>query len=171
MVQPGVHSTIFNSNGSFVRKKQRTYSLNSGVALYLSNSFSHSDLVRGGKTPAMGRHSVMLSPDSVRRVTPPTTMTANTSAADATSHPPTTGGERTGSSPAGISAAFEEKKRGSNARRGALPPARRARFLLGLHRPFFRNALRVDHAGVLLRASEGSDVGLGGIWWRSREDP
>ncbi len=79
----------------------------------------------------MGFHSVMLKPDSVRRVTPPTTMTANTSTADPSSQPPTEGGDSTGSSFAGTSAAFEEKKRGSNARRGAA--ARRARFLLGLH--------------------------------------
>lgn len=47
-------------------------------------------------TPVMGFHSVMLSPDSVRRVTPPTTMIARTSVAEAISHPPTAGGERIG---------------------------------------------------------------------------
>ena len=110
----------------------------------------------------IGRHSVMLSPDSVSRVTPPTTMTAKTSTAEPSSHPPTDGGESTGSSLAGISAAFDEKKRGSNARRGTLP-ARRAMFLLGLQRPFFLNALSVDRAGALLRESAVSEEDLRGV--------
>lgn len=46
--------------------------------------------------PVMGRHSVMLRPDSVRRVTPPTTMTAKTNVEEKRSQPPTAGGANTG---------------------------------------------------------------------------
>lgn len=64
----------------------------------------------------MGRHSVMLSPDSVSRVTPPTTMTAITSADESMSQFPTAGGESTGSSAAGSGdVPLDEKKRGSSA--------------------------------------------------------
>ena len=64
----------------------------------------------------MGRHSVMLSPDSVSRVTPPTMMTAMTSADESMSQFPTAGGDSTGSSAAvrGI-VPLDEKKRGSSA--------------------------------------------------------
>src|SRR6266702_1889103 len=89
---------------------------NSGVALYLSNSLSHSARESGGRTPVMGRHSVMLSPDSVSRVTPPTMTTAMTSADESRSQFPTAGGESTGSSAAGrVTVPLEEKKRGSSA--------------------------------------------------------
>jgi hypothetical protein len=83
---------------------------NSGVALYLSNSPSHSSRDSGGSTPVIGRHSVMLSPDSVRRVTPPTTMTAMTRVEENKSQFPTAGGESTGSW-AASSVSFDEKKR------------------------------------------------------------
>jgi hypothetical protein len=72
----------------------------------------------------MGRHSVMLSPDSVRRVMPPTTMTARTRAEESKSQFPTAGGEITGScsccwadtaSAGSSSAPLDEKKRGSSA--------------------------------------------------------
>lgn len=75
----------------------------------------------------MGCHSTMLSPDSVRRVTPPTTMTAKTSAEENKSQYETDGGVRTGSVSAEDAseeetasacertwAALEEKNRGSN---------------------------------------------------------
>lgn len=73
-----------------------TDSLNSGVALYFSNSAFQSSSLSGGMMPAMGRHSVMLRPDSVRRVTPPTTMTVKTNADDKRSQRPTAGGANTG---------------------------------------------------------------------------
>ena len=63
--------------------------------------------------PDTGFHSVILKPDSVRRVTPPTTMTANTRPDEARSHIPTGGGERIGSSAVAPWDAFDEKKRGS----------------------------------------------------------
>ena len=64
----------------------------------------------------MGRHSVMLSPDSVSRVTPPTTMTTITSTDESMSQFPTAGGESTGSSAAGNGVVpLDEKKRGSSA--------------------------------------------------------
>lgn len=44
----------------------------------------------------MGRHSVMLRPDSVRRVTPPTTTMAKTRVDDNISHIPTERGDSTG---------------------------------------------------------------------------
>ena len=44
----------------------------------------------------IGRHSVMLRPDSVRRVTPPTTMTAKTSVDERRSQRPTPGVGRIG---------------------------------------------------------------------------
>jgi len=80
-----------------IKKKHATHRRNSGVALYLSNSLSHSVCESGGRTPVIGRHSVMLSPDSVRRVTPPTAMTAMTRAEESKSQFPTAGGEITGS--------------------------------------------------------------------------
>ena len=66
--------------------------------LCLSNSLSHSACESGGRTPVMDRHSVMLSPDSVSRVTPPTTMTAKTSAEESMSQLSTAGGECAASS-------------------------------------------------------------------------
>ena len=63
---------------SLEARRQEAYSLNSGVNLYLLNSSSHSWELSGGRIPVTGRHSVMLSPDSVRRVTPPTTTTPMT---------------------------------------------------------------------------------------------
>jgi hypothetical protein len=84
-------------------------------------------------TPVMGRHSVMLNPDSVRRVTPPTTMTARTRTEESKSQCPTTGGEITGSGScrwadaagaavagSSSSAPFDEKKRGSSADLGGV---------------------------------------------------
>lgn len=65
------------------------YNLNSGVALYFSNSSSHCTWDMGGSIPATGFHSVILRPDSVKRVTPPTTMIAKTSVEDASNHKPT----------------------------------------------------------------------------------
>ena len=47
-------------------------------------------------TPVIGFHSVILKPDSVSRVTPPTTMIAKTKVAEPMSHPPTAGGVRIG---------------------------------------------------------------------------
>lgn len=86
--------------------------------MYLSNSSSHCARESGGIIPETGRHSVILRPDSVRRVTPPTTMTAKTIAEDARSHIPTGGGDSTGSSATAWAdwAEFDEKKRGSNGR-------------------------------------------------------
>lgn len=62
----------------------------------------------------IGFHSVILRPDSVRRVTPPTTITAKTRTEENMSHPATGGGESTGSS--AVAAALLEKNRGSKAR-------------------------------------------------------
>ena len=65
--------------------------------------------------PVIGLHSVMLRPDSVRRVTPPTTITANTNQADPISHFPTPGGDSTGNLFASwVVLTFEEKNLGSN---------------------------------------------------------
>ena len=99
-------------------QKAMTYSLNSGVRLYFSNSSSQSACERGGRIPATGRHSVILRPDSVNRVTPPTTITAKTKAEEVRSHIATGGGESTGSSAASTEAeeALDEKNRGSNVR-------------------------------------------------------
>ena len=64
--------------------------------------------------PEIGFHSVMLSPDSVRRVTPPTTITAKTNPADPINHPPTPGDDSTGNWPMPwVVLVFEEKNRGS----------------------------------------------------------
>lgn len=109
MVQPAGWS---DEEGDMTRC---THNLNSGVRLYLLNSSSHSACERGGRIPDTGRHSVMLRPDSVKRVTPPTTITANTRVEDASSHIATGGGESTGNSAAEGKAedALEEKNRGS----------------------------------------------------------
>lgn len=111
-----------------------TYNLNSGVALYLSNSSFHCVSDKGGSTPVIGRHSVILRPDSVRRVTPPTTMTAKTSTDDNSNHPATGGGESTGSSAAsaGAAEALAEKNRGSKDGRRF---ARRVIHLVCVHKP------------------------------------
>jgi hypothetical protein len=58
----------------------------------------------------------MLSPDSVSRVTPPTTITAMTSTDESMSQFPTAGVESTGSSAAGSGVVpLDEKNRGSSA--------------------------------------------------------
>lgn len=64
----------------------------------------------------IGRHSVMLNPDSVRRVTPPTTMTAKTRVEERKSQFATAGVESTGSCASGCQCAppFDEKKRGGS---------------------------------------------------------
>jgi hypothetical protein len=54
--------------------------LYSGVAWYWANATFHCASVRGGKVPTIGCHSVIDRPECVRRVTPPTTTMANTSA-------------------------------------------------------------------------------------------
>jgi len=46
--------------------------------------------------PVIGLHSVILKPDSVRRVTPPTTMIPKTKTEEAMSHLPTERGGRIG---------------------------------------------------------------------------
>src|SRR5690349_4392178 len=57
-----------------------------GIALYPSNSASHSAWLNGGSTPVTGCHSVMERPDSVRRVMPPITTIKNIMAQQARSH-------------------------------------------------------------------------------------
>jgi hypothetical protein len=99
---------------SLFRGLHATHSLNSGVTLYFPNSSSHSAGDKGGRIPVIGRHSVMLKPDSVRRVTPPTTITAKTKVDDKRSHRPTEGGDNTKTSSAG--GILAEKKRPSRAR-------------------------------------------------------
>src|SRR5438270_900945 len=47
-------------------------------------------------TPVIGLHSVILNPDSVNRVTPPTTMMPSTKTEENISHLPTEGGGRIG---------------------------------------------------------------------------
>ena len=91
--------------------------------MYLSNSSSHSACDKGGRTPDTGRHSVILKPDSVNRVTPPTTMTAKTRAEEPSSHIATEGGDSTGSPLGNRRApdALVEKKRGSNGRPLSVP--------------------------------------------------
>lgn len=69
--------------------------------------------------PVMGCHSVMLRPDSVRRVTPPTTMTAKTNADEKRSQRPTAGGANTGNletSASGWTARVDNKRASENRR-------------------------------------------------------
>ena len=66
------------------------YTLYSGNCLYLSNSASHSASERGGLTPLMRCHWVMLRPDSVRRVTPPIRTAPPTITLHPASHTPRT---------------------------------------------------------------------------------
>src|SRR5262249_15530484 len=61
-----------------------------GIAWYFSNSACHALSDRGGSAPVTGFHSVMESPDSVRRVAPPTSTMAKTSVATSHSHRRTT---------------------------------------------------------------------------------
>src|SRR4030095_5874465 len=58
----------------------------SGVAWYFSNAACHCVSSRGGSVPTIGCHSVIDRPECVRRVTPPTTTIANTSAQQTKSH-------------------------------------------------------------------------------------
>lgn len=93
----GVIETVVRSRDDpRSRHEKDAHSLNSGVALYFSNSILQSSAFIGGMMPVMGFHSVMLSPDSVRRVTPPTTITAKTIADENKSQRPTAGGASTG---------------------------------------------------------------------------
>src|SRR6267378_1133201 len=52
----------------------------SGVCLYFPKASSHAASLSGGRVPTIGCHSTMDRPECVRRVTPPTTTIANTSA-------------------------------------------------------------------------------------------
>ena len=70
----------------------------------------------GGITPETGFHSVILRPDSVSRVTPPTTMTAYMSAVVPKSQKPTEGGVRIGNSLNSAVLEFAEKNREFNGR-------------------------------------------------------
>ena len=109
----------------------------------------------------MGRHSVMLSPDSVRRVTPPTTMTAMTRVEESKSQFPTAGGESTGRWVAG-SVPFDEKKRGSKADLGrANDPG------LGNSANEYSRVLR--GAKGIKRVEEGAPSGV--LWKHSRCSP
>ena len=67
-------------------------SLYSGVAWYFENATAQSDSDKGGSVPTIGCHSVMDSPECVRRVMPPTTIMANTSAQQARSQAATARG-------------------------------------------------------------------------------
>lgn len=81
-----------------------THILNSGDCLYLSNSSCHCACESGGIDPVTGFHSVMLRPDSVNRVIPPTTIITKTSVDETISHIPTPFVGRTGSASAGFGA-------------------------------------------------------------------
>jgi hypothetical protein len=61
--------------------------------------------------PVMGCHSVILNPDSVRRVTPPTTIIANTSVDENNSHRPTPGVAIVGNGAVAPADAFDVKNR------------------------------------------------------------
>src|SRR5689334_8565303 len=54
--------------------------LNSGVCRYFANAACQSASLIGGSVPTIGCHSTIDKPECVRRVTPPTTIIANTSA-------------------------------------------------------------------------------------------
>lgn len=79
-----------------------THNLNSGVALYFSNSTIHSSYDNGGRIPVMGCHSVILKPDSVKRVTPPTTMIPRTNTEERSNQRPTAGDGRIGRAISGV---------------------------------------------------------------------
>ena len=66
----------------------------SGVSLYLSKACCQSASVSGGSVPTIGCHSVIDNPECVSRVTPPTTIIANTSAQHSSSHAATAPGAR-----------------------------------------------------------------------------
>ena len=74
----------------------------SGVSWYFEKAASQSAADSGGSVPTMGCHSVMESPEWVRRVTPPTTTIANTSAQQMKSHAATARTARGGVSPRGM---------------------------------------------------------------------
>src|SRR5205085_6167351 len=65
---------------------------NSGVSLYLPNVSAHCSSFSGGTAPTSGCHSTIESPECVRRVMPPTTTIAKTSAQQARSHSATARG-------------------------------------------------------------------------------
>lgn len=68
----------------------------------------------------IGRHSVMLKPDSVRRVTPPTAMIAKTRVEENRSHFPTEEEGRAGKGSTGAGAVGpDEVKRDCRRRRGS----------------------------------------------------
>ena len=51
--------------------------LYSGICWYFANSSCHSASLSGGMTPWIGFHSVIDRPESVSRVAPPTSTSAN----------------------------------------------------------------------------------------------
>jgi hypothetical protein len=120
MIEPGNSTVHRHSTWKCINSKRYAHNLNSGVALYFSNSLSQSACESGGRIPVIGRHSVMLSPDSVKRVTPPTTMTANTKVEENKSQRPTAGGDTIGSCATfcGGGGTFAEKNRASSDRAG-----------------------------------------------------
>src|SRR5690349_16619368 len=63
-----------------------------GVAWYWANAACQSAAESGGSVPTIGCHSVIDRPEWVSRVTPPTTIIANTSAQHASSHAATARG-------------------------------------------------------------------------------
>lgn len=63
-----------------------TYNTPSGDTLYFSHSTSQSAWVSGGRIPVIGCHSVILRPDSVRRVRPPMTRIPSTKPEHDSSH-------------------------------------------------------------------------------------
>src|SRR5437899_901045 len=63
---------------------------NSGVSRYLANACSQSPSDNGGHVPTIGCHSVIDSPECVKRVMPPTTTIAKTSAQHISNQPATT---------------------------------------------------------------------------------
>ena len=69
----------------------------SGVCRYLSKaSLPLRASASGGSVPTIGCHSTIDSPEWVRRVTPPTTTIANTSAQQTRSHATTARGDDAG---------------------------------------------------------------------------
>ena len=73
-----------------------THKTPSGVTRYFSHSTAHCSSPIGGKIPLTGSHSVILSPDSVNRVTPPTTTMKNTRPEEMYNHLATAGVVRIG---------------------------------------------------------------------------
>jgi hypothetical protein len=85
-------------------RSHNTHIMPSGLTLYFSHSTAHCSSPIGGRMPVIGSHSVILSPDSVSLVKPPTMMMKKTMPEHAKSQVETLAGASRGGRVASVAA-------------------------------------------------------------------